>query len=397
MAPSSNKIIQKLETFFETALGFKVKTYASLKEIQDSVTKDGYGGLINGVEDDYNQICMGVAFEETQSNKWEYNVIFNATGNPEFHDVLSFDEPQLVKFEYESKDTWNRQIKSGLAYLMNFIDTEILKISTNEDNAIINTKLTYMPTPEFKKSNLYANSNNGDISNYIAFSVMLVFLGFVYNVLREKENRIAQNLSNMGMSLTNYYLSWILFYITVLFLLSFIWLMIVKFTFFKDGNIIMIWLLYFMTGLSFIGYGMLIISLFEKSKPGTLCAIVTYFVLYGVNITMSSMGSETVGQNTWFSLSPVAALAKAGSIATLVQSYHQPFDFALWNSELLYYKFSIFFYMTLGQFLVFSFLGIYLDQVLPKQTSVRRHPLFCFMKRKSGTKDNKVVIFVLIF
>lgn len=395
LAPSSNTIIKRLETLFKDSLNFNVKTFASHKEILEYIEKDNYGGLLD--DGKYNQICLGVTFKEAVSNKWEYNFIYNTTGNPDFHDVLSFDEPQLDKFEYESIPVWKRQADSGILYLMNFIDREILFESTNVNTANINTKITFMPTPEFERSDIYTNTRDGDISNYVAFSIMLVFLGFVYNVLREKELRIAQNLTNMGMNLTNYYLSWISFYATVLFLLSIIWVLIVKFTFFPDANIVMIWLLYYMTGLSFLGFGMLIISFFEKSKPGALCAIVAYFILYGANIVMASMSTQTVGMNTWFSLSPVAALAKAGAIATFVQSFNQPFGFDLWNSQILYYKFGIFVYFTLGQFIVLSLLGIYLDQVLPKQTSVRRHPFFCCMKRKMKSRGNKIVNFIFLF
>lgn len=389
MSPESNPIIQKLKTLFVDGLSYKVVMFQDSDEILDYVRDTSYGGLSDdGVVD---QVCFGVTFNETVSDKWAYNFMFNSSGNPSRHDIKTFDDSQIEDFEYEAVGDWKKQVSSGLLYLTNFIDNEILKIASGDNNALINAKITHMPIPEYSKSTLYSYSNSGDISTFLIFSILMVYLGFVYNVLNEKEHRIAQNLRNMGMSMTSYYLSWILFYVTLLFCLSIIWLAIIKIPFFPDANFILVWFLFFMCGLSFLGFGMFIIAFFEKAKAGTLCAIVMFFVLYAGSITMTSMDTRSVSQNTRFALSPIAGLTKAGAIVTLVQTYNQPFTFALWNTEILYFKCSSFFWICLFEFLILTALGIYLDQILPKQTSVRKHPLFCCIRRKHSKDLKKVV------
>lgn len=382
LAPESNPIIAKLKIFFSEVMKFRVRTFKDTEDIKNYINDSEYGGLFP--DGSKNQICLGIGMNETVEEKWQYNLLYNATGNPQFADLLTFDKPQIAKFEYEDFQRALRyQVNNGIFYLVNFIDNEILRESTGKSTAAVNARFTYIPVPEIKKSTLYAYSNSGDISNFVTFSILVVFLGFVYNVLNEKEKGIAQNLRNMGMSMTSYYLSWICFYVTVVFLLSVIWLLMVKFTFFPDANMFLVWFLFFMTGLSFIGFGMFVIAFFEKAKPGTLCAIIVYFLLFGTNVAMSSNDNQTAESNRWYALSPVAGLAKAGAIVTLVQSYYQPFDFSLWNTDILSFRYSYFFWNCFFEFFILCILGIYLDQVIPKETQVRRHPLFCLMKKKS--------------
>jgi len=44
--------------------------------------------------------------------------------------------------------------------------------------------------------------------------------------------------------------------------------------------------------------------------------------------------------------------------------------------------------MLLVDTLLWLFLGIYFEAVLPKEFGQRRHPCFCFAKRKSSNKTS---------
>jgi hypothetical protein len=100
-----------------------------------------------------------VTFDETSSQKWTYNLHYNVTGNPEFRDLYGFDEdePKRAEFEVESKGKFAKSYKSGMFYLVNFIDTEILRIESGAPAASINTKIALAPTPKYKTSGIYTN------------------------------------------------------------------------------------------------------------------------------------------------------------------------------------------------------------------------------------------------
>ena len=148
------------------------------------------------------QICFGITFDETSSQKWTYNFHYNLTGRPDYRDLYGFDdqEDRVAPFQIEAPDILKRNIRGGMYYLINFIDTEILRYETGTNTAEINTRMVKAPTPEYKTSTVYDNIS-GNMHNLIVFPLVVLFLRFIYNILFEKENKIAQNLRNMGMSM----------------------------------------------------------------------------------------------------------------------------------------------------------------------------------------------------
>lgn len=74
--------------------------------------------------------------------------------------------------------------------MINFIDTEILREDTSTTDAYINARLVKAPTPSYRTSTVYQNIN-GNMSNLITFPLLVLFLKFTYNILFEKEHKIA--------------------------------------------------------------------------------------------------------------------------------------------------------------------------------------------------------------
>lgn len=276
-------------------------------------------------------------------------------------------------------------------YLINFIDTEILRAETANSNAYINTRITLAPTPAYKVSEVYLNLQ-GNMGNLIMFPLIVVFLRFTYLLLFEKEHKIAQNLRNMGMSMYQFYFSWWLFYTIVVFCYAVIFTVLAMRAIAPNANVLLFFALYFFTGEFFLCLAIFISSFFSQSKPGVLGAIIAYFILFGVGVARGAITGATLSTNTWFSLSPLAGLSAACNNMLLVQSFYQSFGFSEASQNILAYKYSIWFWFTFVESVIFYFLGIYLDQVWPKDTGVPRHPLFCFMKKNKLPKAfNKVV------
>lgn len=114
------------------------------------------------------------------------------TGNPEFRDMYGGDpnQPEIKKFIQEDLKLLTSQMKSGLFYLMNFIDTLILRQETGNNESYINALFVPAPTPAYKTSQIYTYLN-GNASSLIVFPLIIIFLRFSYNILYEKEQKIA--------------------------------------------------------------------------------------------------------------------------------------------------------------------------------------------------------------
>ena len=277
-------------------------------------------------------------------------------------------------------------------YLINLLDTLILQQSTGNPNAQITSKFTQMPVNAYKTSQVYDDTLNGGIDIFLIMPILIIFLRFVYSVLYEKEYKIAQNLANMGMSYLNYYLSWILWYTIVTLVLSIVFTLIVYSSLLPDANIVLVWLLYFLPTMVMISFGFFLTAFFIKAKSGVLAAIILFLVTYGASIVQDSVGTDNITKNTLFALSPFCGLGKAGAMMVLVQSFYQPFGFNMWSTEVLNFRFDLWFYISILEIIVFVLLGMYMDQVWPKETGVRKHPLFCFMKRKGNKVGRNQIV-----
>lgn len=297
-------------------------------------------------------------------------------------------QPEVKKFEQEDTSLLATQMKSGLFYMINLIDTEILRTETKQDEAFINAYMVPTPTQAYKTSQIY-QTLQGKASNFIVFPLIIIFLRFSYNILYEKEHKIAQNLRNMGMSMNTYFFSWYLFYTIILLILTTIWALITKSKIAPDANFLLYMSLYFMPGMFFISFGLFITSFFTKAKTGILFCIISYFVLFGVGIAKTSISGGDLNSNTWFALSPLSALDSATDIILSVQSFYQPFRLELLNTEIEGFKFIRFLLITGSEIVLFFFLAIYLEQVFPKDTGVAKHPLFCLKKRKQKHKRRR--------
>ena len=387
LGPEDNPIAQKLNTFFQQGLGLSTKWLAGSEALSEYISMANYEGL--GANGKKNQVCMAFFITTTASGKWNYSVHYNITSNSQYQDLLGFDDnlEQVEQFIVEDKDRIRRQVASGLYFMMNMIDNLILQEETKDSGANINAKMTMMPISEFIQSDLFQNTSNGDISTFLMYPVLILYIRFVSQILTEKENRIAENLKNMGMGMTNYYFSWLSFYTLILLVHSSFFAIFVKALVLKKAQILLIFLVYFCYGLANLGLGFLITAFFTKAKPGILTANILFFILINSDTVKGNL-TETVALNTYFSLSPFVAMKKALSLMVLVDSLYQPFSFNLWNTEILLYKFGIFVYFSVGIAVACVILGMYFDQVFPKEIGIRRHPCFCFMRRKANIKMN---------
>lgn len=359
-----------------------MKTFETNADVQKYIDDKGkdYGKKdSNGLKD---QMCFGIIFSESSSQKWTYDFHMNMTGRPEYRDLFGFarSEKRLTKFRYEADKNLKRNFRGGVYYLINYIDTEILRHETSNAAAEINVKMVKMPVPAYKTSEIYENIG-ANFHNLIIFPNLVIFLRFAYNILFEKENRITQNLTNMGMSMFKYYASWHVFYSIIVFIYSVFWTIVTKRSLGPDVNVLLYFLLFFLTSQYFLTLAILVSSLFSRAKPGILSAIICFLFLFGIATANSSIDPDEVSTNGIFAISPIAGLRLACRAILLVQSFYQSFGFSLFSEAILGFKYSIWFWITLIKSVFFYWLAIYLDQIWPKETGVAKNACFCFTRK----------------
>ena len=387
--------------YFFNSINVQVLEMNSQDELDAEIRSDNYGKTLlpNGRP---KTVCFAISFDETTGNNWAYNLHFNSSGNPENVDVPDGAVPQeeLFKEEGETFKYYQMYFRSGLMVMQSVIDNLILRKTLDSDNtpsaakASIQTRYIRMPVNKYSDRGIYTNTNDGAIDLYIIFPLLVIYLGFIYHMLKEKEKKITENLRNMGMALFPHYLAWYSMYLLVLFGCSIIWTFLVKITFFASSNVILIWLLFFLTGLVLLSVSFIVCSFFITAKPGVLFGIITFFLFYGVSILTVSVDSPTENIYNWFALSPFTGLSLAAKNCVLLESYNS-YGIGFEHIGLLinYFRYRTFIIICAIEAFLFFWIGIYLDQVYPTEIGIKKHPLFCFgmnFKNKVFDRSNSI-------
>jgi ATP-binding cassette subfamily A (ABC1) protein 3 len=392
----NEQMYNNLNAFF-TALNYSTRRYASVEEMDNFIISDDYGKslLPNGVVP--NTVCLGISFQEESGKNWAYSLHFNSSGNPTTVDIPDSIDIQEEPFKEElagATDDSARYGSSGVMILQGLIDNLILRQATGASGAFIQSRMIKMPVMSYSDSGLYSNTNSGQIDIYIIFPLLVIYLGFIYHMLKEKERKVTENMRNMGMSLLPHYLSWWTFYTCVLFISSIVWAIIVNATFFRHSNFICVWMLYFLPGFVLLSLAFIVCSFFITAKPGVLTGIITFFLLYAVTIGKTSVDAPTEAIYNGFAISPFAGLSFAGANMVLLESTNNfGFGFANISQTINFFKYGTFIAICIMEAFGLFFIGIYLDQVWPTEIGIKKHPLFFlgigYKKEKDDGKHEK--------
>lgn len=396
LSPPGVQITTDLAKFFTETLRYHVLFFKDQAAIQDYVKRDDYGNP-NATDPGWNtSLCLGISFNNTQPGNWKYSVHFNTTGNPSWYDLMDLGQPQVVKFQQEiPKDYhWLNQINSGFALLQELISNLILHQEfASKPDGYIAAKVAMAPVQEYKSSNLYQNTNSGDLSFFIMFPLMINMLKFIYNMVSEKEKRITENLRNMGMSMYKHYAAWIIFNTGVLFVVCFLWALTAKIMMFSHSNFILVFLLMFLPGLVVQSVAVFVSGIFIKAKSGIIAGIVVMFIFDLGRTAAQSIQNPPDSLMKWLCISSAHAVAKAGGIIVQAESFADGLGFGDLNSRVGGITFINFIVIQTLTALSFLILGLYLDQVWPSEIGQKRHPLFfildwCPRKRNVEKKDS---------
>jgi ATP-binding cassette subfamily A (ABC1) protein 3 len=356
---------------------FKVKNFNSLQDMQDYVTDPSYGDPDPDVPYMNKSLCFGIYFNSTQKNNWKYSVSYNVSGNPSWYDLMALDQGQVARFKQEVADDyhWKNQIGSGLASMQEIISNLIYYFDTGA-TPTVSAKLIQTPTNGYRSSDLFNKTNNGDMSFFIMFPLMINFLKLVYMILNEKEKRIAENLRNMGMSLYKHYFSWLIFNTMVLLSTTLIWATIAKFVFFQGSNFIFVWLLMLLPGLTLQSCSFFIAGVFEKAKNGIIFSFIMLFLFDVVRTAKQAITNPSEQLVKWMSLAPSEGVSSSSSLMVMLESYDNGMGFEHYNVLVNGFKYCWFVETQIITIVFFFVLGLYLDQVWPSEIGVKRHPLF---------------------
>ncbi|XP_064604121.1 cholesterol transporter ABCA5-like [Liolophura sinensis] len=282
----------------------------------------------------------------------------------------------------------NKYLQSGFAALQLAINTAIIRVQTGKsDIPFPDVSVELFPKTVYTPDTSYIQILSA-IYFVIAYSPFINFL--VVNLVTEKEKKIKEGMRMMGLRDSAFWLSWSLIYTVIILLVTLVVVAIAALSkFFAHSNMFIFFLMLFLYGLTIINFSFMITPFFNKALSGgalasfATMAISLLYLVVSLTRTQTSTGDVDYsippgGRWALCLLSPVAlALAIDQAIFLDIGHGGMNFDTISYPEAFPLYAPII---MLAVDTVLYGFLAIYLDNVIPSEYGPRRPPWYIFMR-----------------
>ena len=233
---------------------------------------------------------------------------------------------------------------------------------------------------------------------FYPMSISLLMPLFMYNIVIEKERQLIEIMRINGLKMRNYWISYfifnyILYLITIIFFIIF-GTYVFGLNLFKDSSFLLISLTVLIWGFAQIGLAYFFQAFLSN---GRTTSIIGYMIALWLTLTCACLNLALFVIPTEapyiLNIFPTFAICRIFFYMASYCGYESCIgDFKNVNNELRY----ALGYMMLGS-VIFTILGVYLHEVLPKQYGIRKNPIFCIedeiknCQRKNDKTDDMII------
>ncbi|XP_041361874.1 cholesterol transporter ABCA5-like [Gigantopelta aegis] len=289
----------------------------------------------------------------------------------------------------------NQYLTTGFVWLQNAIDTALIK-QLNPAFRKPNVSVQLMPKDTFTES-LDDIQIGSTIYIVLAYSFFINFL--CVNLVAEKEKKIREGMKMMGLRDSVWWLSWTIVYVVVILFVTVLVVIITMVTsFFSNNSLLIFFITLFLYGLSIINLAFVMTPFFKKAQVAGIVAGFSTIAISLLHFIVNTTRKATLSGYD-YSISPSVRWA----LCLL-----SPVSFALAMDQGIYLDIvkggMTFSTITMGEFpmyapimmllldsVLYLFLAVYFDHVIPGEYGPRYKPWFCFTSSYwFGQKKTKI-------
>jgi len=378
LAPQGDSIVVSLSSMFR-GFGKTVQVFEDNQAIDDFTQQTDYAT-------GNKRLCFAVVVQQNNINdKYQYLLRFNISTAPGKEDIPDPSGSRIDEIDQADITSLLKYINSGFLTVQNFVDNIILKKETKRSSAQINAYVASVTVPAHKEDDL--SSTIGDTAQFfVALPLILPFLRLVNGIVKEKEKRIREGMKIMGLHQSAFYLSWFITYFLIMTTISLAVSLILSFTCFFNSSFGFIFLWHWQYTICIVSLAMLISVFFSRAKLANIAAFLIIFLLQFIEQAVSSVNSSS-NVRFWASIAPPASVALGIKNMLALESSQKGLTADTVDTIYLQYKTTYHYLWMAIDTVVFLILTAYLDQVLPSEFGIRKHPLFC-LKRQRNHKSS---------
>ena len=230
-----------------------------------------------------------------------------------------------------------------------------------------------------------AQTLSGQFQFFFELPLLLPYLRFINGIVREKERRIREGMKIMGLKNSAFYFSWLITYFLIFTIISIFSSAILVGGFFQHTGFGWVFLWHWEFVLCLMALGFFITVPFSKAKQANIAGFLIAF-LFQFFGALNNSGNASSMQLLGMSFAPQTSLQLSGSQLIILDSIGLGLNKETVSLEVQGYKMTYHYIIMLLDTLIFIISGIYLDQILPSEFGIRKHPLFCLLRNKSSRK-----------
>ena len=362
------------------SINIKFKYYDDFETLSDYVKSKEYG--VNEGE-----ICFAVSFKK-EENKYTYKLHYYASPFGE-------DEPPSIPSTYmglgqrlSTQPDFNSFMKytqSGFFMSQKLFYDYVLQEETGNPKARINGIICP------KKYDKYINDPFArnlqmllGMFSIIAYAAPLIIN--IYRTVKEKETKAKEGMKIMGLSELTYFLSnFIIYFVKNLFYAVFITL-ILSFSL-KRIEFLYIFLMYFLYGLVIFALFFFFQSFLERTIIAMLVSILIYVLMYFVFILVYQLSVNIYVKFIFCLLFPPTTLQLGINTISIFETNFQDFNGRI-NYDHNKFSVSDMYILLSCNFVLYMFLGFFLQNVLPHEFGIKQHFYFLFTAQFWGIENN---------
>ena len=335
-------------------------------------------------------ICFGLKFlYDKRKNDFDYSLHFfdyERIGREETSDIPTNRFGMFDTFQNgPDLQSYGIYANGGYNYMMKVVNEYILKNQTSKKYASLSYAVTPMKYIDYKVDPY------GQFFGYATVTFILVAYLFplniyVYKMVKEKESRIKEGMKIMGLGESEYYLSFLIQYVVVSIFISAINAILYKLVL-QEVPFYFVYSLIFLFSLDVFAIAYFCQSFIDKTSISIILSIIIYCIMYCFSLCCMFEDSS-------FKLKLILSFVPSVNLNLGISLLFR-FDFhfrKFYNRDftLDHFNFSLIlvFIMFCVDFLVYTFLGFYLQNVLPHDFGLRK-PWYFLCSSEYWCKSHK--------
>uniref|UniRef100_A0A674JXH0 Cholesterol transporter ABCA5 n=1 Tax=Terrapene triunguis TaxID=2587831 RepID=A0A674JXH0_9SAUR len=280
--------------------------------------------------------------------------------------------------------------KDSMSYQLRFFPGAVTVSS-------INLKTNHSVWEELESTKAVIMGEAADMKiDYFPRAVILIYLVIAFSpfgyylaihIVAEKEKKLKEFLKIMGLHDTAFWLSWVLLYTTLIFVMSILMAVIATASsLFPQSSSFVIFLLFFLYGISSVFFAFMLTPLFKKSKHVGIVEFLATLAFGFVGLTIVLL--DGFPKSFVWILSPLCQCTFLIGIAQVM--YLEDYENGAIFSNLNHgpYPLVISLILLVLDSMFYLLLAVYLDQVIPGEFGLRRTSFF-FMKPSFWSKRRR--------